>query len=222
MPGLLGEKIGMTQVFTESGSWVPVTVVQAGPCTVVERKLKDSHGYLAVQLGFKEARQKKRNNKPYAGHFTKKSLKVVEFVRELRSSKAESYDVGDELKVDSFSIGDMIDVEGISKGKGFQGVIKRHHFAGGHATHGCSVSHRVPGSIGQRTYPGKVFKGKKMPGRMGAEKVTLKNLEVVGVEAEQNLILIKGSIPGANHGYVVIYPKKADFEDRFLNNKKKA
>lgn len=219
MPGLLGEKIGMTQVFTDAGNWIPVTVIKAGPCTVLEKKLKDTHGYSAVQLGFKDAKRKKTAKKPYAGHFTKKGLKVLEFVREIRSNKAENYTAGDVVGVGSFITGDIVDIEGVSKGKGFQGVIKRHHFAGGMASHGCSVSHRVPGSIGQRTYPGKVFKGKKMPGRMGGEKVTLKNLEVMGVEAEQNLLLVKGAIPGGKNGYVVIYPRKSDFEGRFLKSK---
>lgn len=209
-------------MFTDAGNWVPVTVIKAGPCTVLDKKLKDSHGYSAIQLGYKDARRKKTAKKPYAGHFTKKGLKVQEFVREIRSEKADAYAPGDIVGVGSFAIGDVVDVQGISKGKGFQGVIKRHHFAGGMASHGCSVSHRVPGSIGQRTYPGKVFKGKKMPGRMGAEKVTLKNLEVVGVEAEQNLLLVKGSVPGAKNGYVIIYPIKGDFEDRFLKNKASA
>ncbi len=222
MPGLLAQKVGMTQIFTPEGVWLPVTVLKAGPCFVVDTRSKEKHGYSAVQLGFKDASAKKKSNKAYAGHFKSKSLEPMAMIRELRTMKADAYNRGDQITVDLLQAGDQIDVEGISKGKGFQGVMKRHHFAGGHKTHGCSVSHRAPGSIGQRTYPGKVFKGKKMSGRMGGERVTVRNLKVVAVESEQNLILIKGAIPGANHGMLVLYPCTSDFEKRFSEKKKGA
>src|SRR3990167_5034603 len=184
MPGLLAEKLGMTQVFSETGAWIPVTVVRAGPCAVVAKKTCQKDGYGAIQLGFKEI-DAKRRNKPYAGHFTKKNLKVYKTLREMRTDHSDAYIPGDLLTVLQFAIGDVVDVTGVSKGKGFQGVMKRHHFAGGMASHGCSISHRAPGSIGQRTYPGKVFKGKRMAGRMGGGTVTGKNLKVGGIEPER-------------------------------------
>jgi large subunit ribosomal protein L3 len=220
MPGLLAQKVGMTQIFTQDGVWVPVTVLKAGPCVVVDTRLKEKHGYTAVQLGFRDAPAKKKANKAFSGHFKSKSLEPMASLKELKTEKPDAYTRGDKITADLFQAGDQVDVIGTSKGKGFQGVIKRHHFAGMHATHGCSVSHRAPGSIGQRTYPGKVFKGKKMPGRMGGERVTMRNLVVVGIEAEQNLVLIRGSIPGANQGLVVLRPCTNDFETRFVAKKK--
>lgn len=219
MPGLLAEKIGMTQIFSETGAWLPVTVVRAGPCAVVTKKTKEKHGYGAIQLGFGEV-DAKRRNKPYAGHFTKKNLKVYKTLREMRTDHSDAYVPGDFLTVGQFAIGDIIDVTGTSKGKGFQGVMKRHHFKGGRATHGCSLSHRHPGSIGQRTYPGKVFKGKRMAGRMGGETVTVKNLKVVGIEPTDHLLLIEGAIPGCNRSIVVVRAK-GDFEKKYLASKVK-
>lgn len=220
MLGLLAEKVGMTQIFGKGGVVIPVTVLQAGPCTVVMKKTTEKDGYQAVQLGFGEVDAKKRN-KPYAGHFLKKGQKVFHFLREMRTFHADSFEPGDTLTVGHFEAGDSVDVAGISKGKGFQGVMKRHHFAGGNDSHGCSISHRSAGSIGQRTYPGKVFKGKRMAGRMGGKKVTVKNLKIVGVEAKEHLLLVEGAIPGANHGIVAVYSRSGDFEKRFLATRKK-
>lgn len=220
MPGLLGEKLGMTQVFTSKGSCVPVTVLRAGPCPIVTKKISSKDGYDAVQIGYQEIDSKKRS-KPYAGHFTKKNLKVCRFLREVRSKNSDQYSPGDILTVSQFQEGDIVDVVGQSKGKGFQGVMKRYHFGGGTASHGCSVSHRSGGSVGQCTWPSKVFKGKKMPGQMGNKKVTVRNLKVVGVEAKENIILIQGSVPGPNHSMIMIVPKKGDFEKRFLEQKSK-
>lgn len=213
MPGLLGEKLGMTQIFNEKGQRVPVTVIKAGPCVVVQKKLGLKEGYSAIQVGFQEADLKKAL-KPLAGHFVKKQLKGYKVLREFRTTQADSYQPGEELTVSLFRMGDLIDVCGTSKGKGFQGVMKRHHFAGGYASHGCSISHRSAGSVGQRTYPGKIFKGKRMAGRMGGDQVTVQNLMVVGIEPEQHLLLIKGAVPGANHSVLMIYPKAGDFEKR--------
>jgi len=213
MPGLLGEKMGMTQIYGENGRWIPVTVVKAGPCVIVQKKLKEKEGYSAIQVGFGNVKEK-NVSKPVLGHFKKKQIVATRLLKEFRTDKAEKYQTGTSLTVDILKVGDMVDVTGISKGKGFQGVMKRHNFAGGRATHGCSVSHRAPGSIGQRTYPGKVFKNKKMAGQMGNEKVTVKNLKVVGIESEQGLVLIRGAIPGANHSFVTIRPQGVDVESR--------
>ncbi|MDO8519001.1 MAG: 50S ribosomal protein L3 [Deltaproteobacteria bacterium] len=219
MPGLLAEKLGMTQIFSETGAWLPVTVVRAGPCAVVTKKTREKDGYGAIQLGFTEI-DAKRRSKPYAGHFTKKNLKVYKVLREMRTDHSDAYVPGDFLTAGLFAIGDVIDVTGTSKGKGFQGVMKRHHFKGGRATHGCSVSHRSAGSIGQRTYPGKVFKGKRMAGRMGGETVTVKNLKVVGIEPGDNLLLIEGAVPGPNRSIVVLRAQ-GEFEKKYLASKTK-
>lgn len=213
MPGLLGEKIGMTQIFTPEGQRIPVTVLQVGPCQVILKRVPDKEGYGAVQLGYQEV-DKKKKNKPYGGHFLKKKLKVFRFLKELRTEHPESYQTGDQLTVNLFQVGDVVHVSGVSKGKGFQGVMKRYHFRGGARSHGCSVSHRAGGSIGQNTYPGKVFKGKKMAGQMGNKQVTTKNLKVVGVEPEQNILLIRGAVPGGKHSIVVISPATEEFEKR--------
>lgn len=221
MPGLLGEKLGMMQIFSEGGQWVPVTVVRAGPCTIIQKKQPAKEGYSAVQLGYFEQKEK-RSTKAEIKHCTSKGQKVYRFLKEFRTNRLDVYQPGDQLTVSLFQKGDVVDVSGVSKGKGFQGVMKRHHFAGGRASHGCSLSHRSAGSIGQRTYPGKVFKGKRMAGQMGNERVTMKNLDVVGIENEQNLLLIKGAIPGANHSIVVITPKSNQFEQRIPNRGEKA
>ncbi len=215
MPGLLGEKVGMTQIYGEDGRLIPVTVVKAGPCVVVQKKLSEKEGYVSVQLGFGNIKPK-NVNKSVAGHFAKNKLAPTRLLKEFRTENADKYQLGSSLTVDILKIGDMVNVTGVSKGKGFQGVMKRHNFAGGRATHGCSVSHRAPGSIGQRTYPGKVFKNKKMAGQMGNESVTVKNLKVVGIESEQSLLLIRGAIPGANHSFVTICPQGVDVESRLV------
>lgn len=198
MKGLLGTKVGMTQIWKGDRA-VPVTVVLAGPCPVVQRKTAATDGYEAVQIGL-VANRAKNVNKPMAGHFKRASVEPVRFLREFRNFNPE----GDSVNVDIFAEGEKIDATGTSKGKGTQGVMKRWNFAGGPASHGSKKWHRRPGSIGQRKTPGRVFKGKRMAGHMGMERVTVQNLEVVEVRPEENLILIKGAIPGANGGLVVL------------------
>ena len=196
---ILGKKIGMTQIFDEKGRAIPVTVVEAGPCTVVQIKTKDSDGYEAVQLGFGEVKEKKLI-RPIKGHFTKANITPKKHLREFRLEEI-SCNVGDEIKVDIFNKGETVDVTGTSKGKGFQGVIKRHGQSRGPMGHG-SMYHRRPGSMGSTSTPGRVFKGKKLPGHMGVEKVTVQNLEIVKVDLDKNAILIKGSVPG-NKGSIL-------------------
>lgn len=200
--GLLGKKLGMTRIFTEDGLWVDVTVVEAGPCTVVQRKTKETDGYDAVQLGFGQVKEK-RCNKPRLGHFRKGGVEPKRSLRELRIPGESELKAGDEVKADIFEVGDRVDISGTSKGKGFAGVIKRHGFSGGPGGHG-SHFHRAPGSIGQSADPAKVYKGKKMPGRMGNRKVTVKNLEILTVDPEKNLLLVRGSVPGANGGLLMV------------------
>ncbi len=201
--GILGKKLGMTQVFVADGSRVPVTVVEAGPCTVVQKKTESTDGYNALQVGF-EAKKTHRVNKPMMGHFKKADQGAFATLRELAADNVDDYQVGDQVTCDSvFKAGDIIDVTGTSKGKGFQGVIKRWGFSGGRATHG-SKFHRAPGSIGMSAWPSRVHRGKKMPGQMGNARVTQQNLEIVEVRADQNLILVKGAIPGPNQGLVLI------------------
>lgn len=200
--GILGKKLGMTQIFTESGVRIPVTVVEAGPCTVVQKKLDETDGYNAVQLGF-GTQKAQRVNKPLTGHFAKAGQGVFRHLREMGGDVAE-YEVGAQIKCDEiFSAGDIVDVTGTSKGKGFQGVMKRWNFSGGRNTHG-SKFHRAPGAIGCSAWPSKVFKGKKMAGQMGDEQVTVQNLEIVDVRADQNVVLVKGAIPGPKNGLVSI------------------
>ncbi|WP_034386957.1 50S ribosomal protein L3 [Deinococcus sp. YIM 77859] len=198
MKGILGTKIGMTQIWKGDRA-IPVTVVLAGPCPVVQRKTAQTDGYEAVQLGF-APKSEKRVSRPQLGHFRKAGVAPVRFLREFRGFAPE----GDTVSVDIFAEGDKIDATGTSKGKGTQGVMKRWNFAGGPASHGSKKWHRRPGSIGQRKTPGRVYKGKRMAGHMGMERVTVQNLEVVEVRAEENLILVKGAIPGANGGLVVL------------------
>jgi large subunit ribosomal protein L3 len=201
--GILGKKLGMTQVFVADGSRVPVTVVEAGPCTVVQKKTESTDGYNALQVGF-EAKKTHRVNKPMMGHFKKADQGAFATLRELAADNVDEYQVGDQVTCDSvFKAGDIVDVTGTSKGKGFQGVIKRWGFSGGRATHG-SKFHRAPGSIGMSAWPSRVHRGKKMPGQMGNARVTQQNLEIVEVRADQNLILVKGAIPGPNQGLVLI------------------
>lgn len=192
---MLGKKIGMTQIFDEAGKVTPVTVVQAGPCTVVQKKTVDDHGYEAIQVGFEDVESKKLN-KPDKGYFDKVKLSPKKILKEFRVADISKYELGQEIKLEEmFEKGDKIDVSGISKGKGFQGSIKRHNQSRGRETHG-SHFHRAPGSMGACSYPGKVFKGKKLPGHMGHEKVSVQNLNVVGVDPENRLLLVKGALPG--------------------------
>ena len=199
---ILTTKVGMTQIFNEDGVLTPVTVLQAGPCVVTQVKTVENDGYAAVQVGFGDIREK-LVNKPMKGHFAKAGVAPKRFVREFRLEDAESYVVGQEIKADMFAVGDKIDATAKSKGKGYQGAIKRHGQSRGPMTHG-SKYHRHAGSNGSATTPGRVFKGKKMPGHMGAVKVTVQNLEVVRVDAEQNLILVKGAVPGPKKSLVMI------------------
>lgn len=201
---ILGRKLGMTQLFTEEGKVVPVTVVESGKNVVIQNKTVETDGYNAVQLGFGEVKEYKVT-KPLKGHFAKAGVQPVKFIRELRLSAPSAYQVGDTLGVDVFAAGDLVDVTGTSKGKGFAGTVKRHHFARGPMGHG-SKSHREPGSTGAMIsgHGGRVLKGKKLPGQMGHERVTVQRLTVVKVDTDRNLILIKGAIPGPKKGFVVI------------------
>ncbi len=201
--GIIGRKIGMTQLFTENGNVVPVTVVEAGPCTVIQKKTVDNDGYNAVQLGFEDIREK-LVVKPLKGHYDKAEVAYKRVLKEFKLDNSESMNVGDVVKADVFATGDVVDVTGISKGKGYQGTIKRHNFARQPMSHGTSGYHRHQGSMGANSTPSKVMKGKGMPGHMGSEQVTIQNLSVVKVDAENNLIAIKGAIPGPNGGLVVV------------------
>ncbi len=200
--GLIGKKLGMTRLFTEDGRWIDVTVLEAGPCIVVQRKTKETDGYDAVQLGYDDINEK-RCNKPLRGHYKKAGVTPKRTLRELRVGEDSELGQGDEVKADIFAMGDRVDVSGKSKGKGFAGVIKRHGFGGGPGGHGSHL-HRAPGSIGQSADPAKVYKGKKMPGRMGNHRVTVRNLEVVTVDSERNLLMVRGCVPGANGGVVMV------------------
>ena len=197
---IIGKKVGMTQVFDEQGVVIPVTVIEAGPCTVVQVKTVEKDGYDAVQLGFGTVKEHKVN-KPVKGHFAKGNVTPTKHLREFRVEDTSSVKVGEEVKADVFASGDLVDIQGTTKGKGFQGVIKRHGQSRGPMGHG-SMYHRRPGSMGPTSTPGRVFKGKKLPGHMGVETVTIQNLEVVKVDLDKNAILVKGSIPG-NKGSIV-------------------
>lgn len=198
---ILGTKVGMTQIFDENGKAIPVTVVEAGPNTVIQKKTSETDGYSAIQVGFAGIRENKVN-KPETGHFKKADVKPLRFVREFRIDEPNDYEIGAQINVDIFEAGDIIDVVGTSKGKGFAGGVKRHNFARGSMGHG-SKYHRRPGSLGAKG-PARVFKGRKMPGRMGGERVTVQGLMVVRVYPDRNLILIKGAIPGPKKGLVII------------------
>ncbi len=200
--GLIGKKLGMTQIFWEDGAAIPVTVIEAGPCVVIQKKTKETGGYDAIQLGFGRKKEKKVT-KPLQGHFKKADKGYFQFLREFRTESPYGYEVGQELKADIFEVGDRVDVIGTTKGKGFAGVIKRHGFHGGRATHG-SMFHRAPGSIGASASPSRVFKGTRLPGHMGNKRQTVQNLAVMGVLADRNLILIKGAVPGSRNGVVLI------------------
>jgi large subunit ribosomal protein L3 len=199
--GILGRKIGMTQLFTEDGELTPVTVVQAEPNVVLQKKTVESDGYEAIQLGFADKKEA-RTNKPEKGHAEKASTSPKRYIREIRNTDLGAYEVGQEVSVEIFQTGDVIDVTGTSKGKGFQGAIKRHNQSRGPMTHG-SRYHRRPGAMGVID-PMRVFKGKKLPGQMGGEQVTIQNLEIVKVDAERNLLLVKGNVPGAKKSFVKI------------------
>lgn len=200
---ILGKKIGMTQIFNENGLSIPVTVIQAGPCPVVQKKSLENDGYKSLKLGFGEVSEKKLN-KPEKGLFSKLKIPSRKYLKEFRTEEIDKYEVGQEIKVsDMFQSGDRIDVSGISKGKGFQGTIKRYGQSGGPETHG-SMYHRRVGSMGSNTSPARVFKGKRLPGHMGVDKITVQNLDVVKVDAEKNLLLVKGAVPGPKGGLLVI------------------
>lgn len=199
--GIMGIKIGMTQIFDENGKAIPVTVVEAGPCTVLQKKKEETDGYNAIQVGFYNLKEKKAN-KPLKGHFKKANVKPLRYIREFRVSDVDAYEIGQELTAAVFEPGDVVDVVGTSKGKGFAGGVKRHNFARGSMGHG-SKYHRRPGSLGAKG-PARVFKGRKLPGRLGGTRVTVQGLKVVKVYPERNLILIKGAIPGPKRGLVMI------------------
>jgi large subunit ribosomal protein L3 len=203
MKGLLGKKLGMTQVFDEQGEVVPVTVIEAGPCYVAQKKTLDRDGYTAVQLGFEEVKPS-RANKPQVGHLAKNDIPPLRYLREFRVFDHDDLSEGQKLDVSLFEAGDRVDVIGTSKGRGFAGVVKRHGFGGGPKTHGQSDRQRAPGAISSGSTPGRVFKGLRMAGRMGSERVTAQNLEIALVDPERNLIAVKGSVPGARGGLLII------------------
>jgi large subunit ribosomal protein L3 len=207
--GLIGRKVGMTGVFNSEGAYVPVTVLEVGPCVVTQIKTKARDGYNALQLAFDKL-DGRRLNKPARGHFQKNGLDPHRVLREFRTDDPADYQIGQRMAVDLFKVGDKVDVVGRTKGRGFAGVIKRHGFHGGKKTHG-SHSHRIPGSIGCSAWPAKVIKGKKLPGRYGYARQTARNLEIVEIRADQNLMLVKGAVPGSKSGLVsVVKPKFAD------------
>jgi large subunit ribosomal protein L3 len=201
-PGIIGKKIGMTQVFRPDGQVVPVTVLKAGPCVVVQRKTPSTDGYDAVQLGLVEFA--KKLNKPAAGHLKKAGADGVKYLREFRLKPGMGDPKpGDKVLVDQFQLAEKVDITGVSKGRGFAGTVKRYHFGGGDGTHG-SMFHRAPGSIGSSSYPSRVYPGMRMAGHMGDDQVTVRNLEVVDIDLEDNLLLVKGAVPGPNGGYVIV------------------
>lgn len=211
---IIGKKIGMTQRFAEDGSVIPLTVIQAGPCVVVQRKTRERDGYDAIQLGLVEPGRKVKVNKPMEGHFQKAEVAPVKVLREFRLGSSHAADesgedirVGESIKVSVFNLDDKVSIRGISKGKGFAGVMKRHNFHGGRATHG-SMFHRAPGSIGMAAYPARVLPGMKAPGQMGSEQVTVKNLQVVEINEEENLLLVRGAVPGSKGTYLEIVKSK--------------
>mgnify|MGYP000555653750 CR=1 FL=1 len=202
LKGLLGLKLGMTRIFTEDGLWIPVTLLQAGPCTVVQRKTRAHDGYEAVQVGFGDKKEK-RCTKPLLEHFKRAGVSPKRILKEFKVEDDNALKPGDEVRTDIFKKGDRVDVSGLSKGRGFAGVMKRHHFAGGPGGHGSNF-HRAPGSIGASADPSEVVKGKRLPGRMGNAGVTVQNLEVMDVVPEKNLLVIKGAVPGANGGMIMV------------------
>ena len=205
MKGILGKKVGMTQVFDESGEVIPVTIIEAGPCFVTQKKTVKQDGYAAIQLGFEEVKPK-RLTQPQRGHLQRNNLPPLRYLREIRMSEGEieKYEEGQKISIGIFEAGEIVDVVGISKGRGFAGVMKRYGFGGGPQTHGQSDRQRAPGSIGQTTTPGRVYKGKRMPGRMGNQRVSAQSLQVVLVDPERNLLAVKGGVPGARNGLLLI------------------
>ncbi len=206
--GIIGKKIGMSQVFDGEGNIVPVTVIQAGPCTVIQKKTLAKEGYASLQLGLVEGKGVRKPVKAQLGHFKKAGVPVLKTLREFRCTEPTELKEGDQVLVDIFEVGEKISVVGTSKGKGFAGVVKRHHFAGGGGSHG-SMFHRAPGSIGASSYPSRVVKGMRMGGHMGAERTTVRNLVVVELDKENNLLVVRGAVPGAKGGYLLI--KKGAF-----------
>ncbi len=202
MPGLIGKKIGMTQVFDKDGKFIPICVIQAGPCPVVQTKTTDKDGYESVQLGYEDVKER-RATKPVLGHFKKAGVSPKRILVEFRVPDAKEFQVGAVTTVEMFEVGSRVNVTGTSKGKGFQGVIKRWGFSGGDDTHGCTT-HRLPGSIGASAYPSRPWKGQRLPGRMGGVQVTVKNLTVVAVDKEHNVLMVKGAVPGAPNSYVQV------------------
>jgi large subunit ribosomal protein L3 len=200
--GILGKKVGMTRLFGEHGEVIPVTVIEAGPCHIVQTKSRTTDGYEAIQIGFGQKREG-AINKPDQGHFRKANVPPLRFLRELRLDSVGTFQVGERLTVEIFSVGELVDISGISKGKGFSGVVKRWGFKGGKASHGAET-HRSPGSIGASSDPSRVFKGLPMAGRMGGKRVTVQNLEVVKADAERNLLVVRGSVPGPRNGMLMI------------------
>lgn len=201
--GILGKKIGMTQIFTDTGLAIPVTVIEAGPCIVVQKRTPEKDGYSAIQIGFGEKRER-LFNKPLKGHFTRAGVRPLRYLRELRVEEPEAYQVGQEIKTDIFAQGEKVDVVGTTRGRGFAGGIKRHGFHRGPMAHG-SKYHRRPGSLGAKG-PARVFKGRKLPGHLGVERVTVQNLEVIKVDPDRNLLAVKGAVPGPKGGLVLVKP----------------
>jgi large subunit ribosomal protein L3 len=203
MKGILGKKVGMTQIFDERGEVVPVTIIEAGPCFVVQKRTTERDGYQAIQLGFEEVAPKRLTGGQH-GHLRKSNLSPLRYLREIRTFDPEGYEEGQKITVSIFDVGDRVDVVGTSKGRGFAGTIKRHGFKRQSKTHGQSDRERAPGSIGATTTPGRVYKGKRMPGHMGNARVTAQNLQVVLVDPERNLLAVKGAVPGARNGLLII------------------
>jgi large subunit ribosomal protein L3 len=203
LKAILGQKVGMTQIFDARGNIIPVTVVQAGPCHVTQVLSQDKHGYAAIQVCFGDVREK-NVNKPSAGIFKKANVPLARWLREFRTTRAGEFQVGHALRVDAFEAGDFVDVRGLSKGHGFAGSVKRHNFGGGPTTHGQSDRTRAPGSSGSNTYPGRVFKGKKFPGHFGVEQTTVQHLEIVRVIPEKDLLFIRGAVPGPKESLISI------------------
>ena len=203
MKGILGKKVGMTQIFDENGEVIPVTVIEAGPCYVTQKKTSSKDGYNTIQLGFGEVSEK-RLTQPRVGHLKKSGAPLVKYLREFQVTDPEAYEEGQKIDASVFEVGDRVDVIGCSKGKGFAGVVKRHGFRGGPKTHGQSDRWRAPGSVGAGSTPGRIFKGVRMAGQMGNERVTVQNLKVVLVDADKNLLAVKGAIPGAKNGLVIV------------------
>jgi large subunit ribosomal protein L3 len=203
MKGILGKKVGMTQIFDDSGVVIPVTLIEAGPCYITQKKTQEKDGYNAVQLGFGEMPERKLK-KPMAGHLKKANAPVIKYLREFRVSNPDEYEQGQIIDVSIFKVGDKVDVTGTSKGKGFAGVVKRHGFRGGPKTHGQSDRWRAPGSIGAGSTPGRVFKGMRMAGRMGNERVTVQNLKVALVDPDKNILAVRGAVPGGKNGLIII------------------